>query len=136
MTFDFFEGPAGSGKTFNMVARARQLVENDALGEGQRMLALTYMNGARRRLTKDLNNETLFRQKFDCLTFDSFAQTLVRRRNANLTDEMRQMAEEMGQFDGPCFLSCELLKDVDIRSPAQRMSSLAGHDATPRAIVQ
>jgi hypothetical protein len=115
MTFDFFEGPAGSGKTYSMVAHARQLIANDALGEGQRMLALTFMNGARRRLTESLNAEASFRRKFDCLTFDSFAQTLVRRRDAKLTDEVRQQAEELGQFHGPCFLAGELLNDQEVR---------------------
>ncbi len=115
MTFDFFEGPAGSGKTFSMVAHARQLIENDALGESQRMLALTFMNGARRRLTSSLNAEPTFRRKFDCLTFDSFAQSLAKRRSTKLTDEMRQHAEELGQFHGPCFLASELLKDAEVR---------------------
>jgi len=115
MTFDFFEGPAGSGKTYSMVAHARQLIKNDALGEGQLMLALTYMNGARRRLTASLNAETSFRRKFECLTFDSFAQTLVRRRSAQLTEEMRQQAKELGQFHGPCFMASELLKDTEVR---------------------
>lgn len=115
MTFDFFEGPAGSGKTFSMVAHARQLIENDALGEGQRMLALTFMNGARRRLTLSLNAEASFRQKFDCLTFDSFAQTLVRRRSAKLTEEMRQQAEELDQFKKTCLMAGELLKDAEVR---------------------
>jgi len=98
-----------------MVAHARQLIANDALGEGQRMLALTFMNGARRRLTESLNAEASFRRKFDCLTFDSFAQTLVRRRDAKLTDEVRQQAEELGQFHGPCFLAGELLNDQEVR---------------------
>lgn len=115
MTFDFFEGPAGSGKTYSMVAHARQLIANDALGEGQRMLALTFMNGARRRLTENLSAEASFRRKFDCLTFDSFAQTLVRRRDAKITDEVRQQAEELGQFHGPCFLAGELLNDPEVR---------------------
>lgn len=114
MKFDFFEGPAGSGKTFSLVAHARQLIENDALGEGQRMLALTFMNGARRRLTSSLNAEASFRRRFDCLTFDSFAQSLAKRRSAKLTDEMRQQAEGLGQFDGPCFLASELLKDAEV----------------------
>ncbi|WP_261395102.1 UvrD-helicase domain-containing protein [Salipiger bermudensis] len=114
MTFDFFEGPAGSGKTFSMVAHARQLIENDALGEGQCMLALTFMNGARRRLTSSLNAEASFRRRFDCLTFDSFAQSLAKRRSAKLTDEMRRQAEGLGQFHGPCFLASELLKDPEV----------------------
>ncbi|MEO9898451.1 MAG: ATP-dependent helicase [Paracoccaceae bacterium] len=115
MTFDFFEGPAGSGKTFSMVAHARHLVENDALGEGQRMLALTFMNGARRRLTASLNSEASFRRKFECLTIDSFAQTIAKQRGAKLTDEMRQQAEGLDQFDGICYLACQLLQDAEVR---------------------
>lgn len=98
-----------------MIAHARHLVENDALGEGQRMLALTFMNGARRRLTENLNAEASFRRKFDCLTFDSFAQTLARRRNTKLTDKMRQQAENLGQFHGTCYLACQLLQDAEVR---------------------
>ena len=79
------------------------------------MLALTFMNGARRRLTSNLNAEASFRRKFDCLTFDSFAQSLAKRRRAKLSDEMRQQAEALDQFDGACFLASELLKDVEVR---------------------
>jgi len=98
-----------------MVAHARHLVENDALGEGQRMLALTFMNGSRRRLTASLNAEASFRRKFDCLTIDSFAQTIARRRSAKLTDEMRQQAEGLDQFNGTCYLTCQLLQDAEVR---------------------
>ena len=121
MTFDFFEGPAGSGKTFNMVAHARHLVENDALGEGQRMLALTYMNGARRRLTATLDAEVTFRRRFDCLTFDSFAQTIVARRCSKVTGAMQrkveatlQEAKEFTTFDETCVLAIELLQDAEV----------------------
>jgi len=102
-----------------MVAHARQLIANGALGEGQRMLALTFMNGARRRLTESLNAEASFRRKFDCLTFDSFAQTLVRRRDAKLTDEVRQQAEELfewmeaGAYFYVCGDAARMAGDVD-----------------------
>lgn len=48
MTFDFFEGAAGTGKTHNLVGRAGEIVRDGALGEGHKLLALTFMNGARR----------------------------------------------------------------------------------------
>jgi superfamily I DNA/RNA helicase len=50
MTFDFFEGPAGTGKTHSLVSRAGELVQQGVLGEEHRILALAFMNGARRRL--------------------------------------------------------------------------------------
>lgn len=50
MTFEFFEGAAGTGKTHNLVGRAGELVQEGVLGEGHKLLALTFMNGARRRL--------------------------------------------------------------------------------------
>ena len=69
MTFDFFEGAAGTGKTYNLVGRARELVEDGVLGEGHKLLALTFMNGARRRLDARLGENPAFRRRFDCQTF-------------------------------------------------------------------
>jgi hypothetical protein len=45
MIFDFFEGAAGTGKTHNLVERAAELVRGGVLGDGYRLLALTFMNG-------------------------------------------------------------------------------------------
>ena len=50
MTLRFFEGAAGTGKTHNIIEEARSLVAQNILGEHGRILALTFMNGARRRL--------------------------------------------------------------------------------------
>ena len=77
MTFDFFEGAAGTGKTHNLVGRAGELVQDGALGEGHKLLALTFMNGARRRLDARLGENPAFRRRFDCQTFDVFARTLA-----------------------------------------------------------
>jgi UvrD/REP helicase N-terminal domain len=77
MTLDFFEGAAGTGKTHNLVGLAGELVHEGALGEGHKLLALTFMNGARRRLDARLGEDPRFRRRFDCLTFDVFARTLV-----------------------------------------------------------
>jgi hypothetical protein len=38
MTFDFFEGAAGTGKTHNLVGRAGELVQGDALGDDHKLL--------------------------------------------------------------------------------------------------
>lgn len=55
MTFDFFEGAAGTGKTHNLVGRAGEIIHDGALGDGHKLLALTFMNGARRRLDARLS---------------------------------------------------------------------------------
>ena len=112
MTFDFFEGPAGTGKTHNLVGRARELVLDGFLGEECRLLALTFMNGARRRLEARLGGETTFHRRFECQTFDVFARTLAARRRSLLSGNVaaNERAAALNEFDGPCFLAASLLE--------------------------
>ena len=110
MTFDFFEGAAGTGKTHNLVGRAGELVEDGVLGEGHKLLALTFMNGARRRLDTRLGENLAFRRRFDCQTFDVFARTLAARRRSLITPAMEAQAAALNEFDGPCALSARLLQ--------------------------
>ena len=110
MTFDFFEGAAGTGKTHNLVGRARELVEDGVLGEGHKLLALTFMNGARHRLDTRLGESPAFRRRFDCQTFDVFARTLAARRRSLITPAMEAQAAALNEFDGPCALSARLLQ--------------------------
>lgn len=115
MTFDFFEGAAGTGKTHNLVGRAGKIVQDGALGEGHKLLALTFMNGARRRLDARLSENPVFRRRFDCQTFDVFARTLAARRRSLITPEMRERADALNEFDGPCTLAAGLLEHEPVR---------------------
>lgn len=115
MTFDFFEGAAGTGKTHNLVGRAGELVQGGALGEGQKLLALTFMNGARRRLDARLGENPAFRRRFDCQTFDVFARTLVARRRSLITPPMQEQAAALNEFNGPCALAAALLELAPVR---------------------
>lgn len=115
MTFDFFEGAAGTGKTHNLVGRAGELVQDGALGEGHKLLALTFMNGARRRLDARLGENAAFRRRFDCQTFDVFARTLAARRRSLITPAMQQQADALSEFDGPCALAASLLEEEAVR---------------------
>lgn len=110
MTFDFFEGPAGTGKTHNLVGRAAGLVNDGALGEGHRLIALTFMNGARRRLEARLAADSTFVRRFDCRTFDVFARALTARRKSLLTAVHHEQAARLSEFDAPCFLAASLLE--------------------------
>ena len=115
MTFDFFEGAAGTGKTHNLVGRAEGIVQDGALGEGGKLLALTFMNGARRRLEARLQEKPVFRRRFECQTFDVFARTLSARRRSLITPEMQAQFNALNQFDGPCALAATLLENESVR---------------------
>ncbi len=115
MTFDFFEGAAGTGKTHNLIGRAREIVRDGALGEGHKLLALTFMNGSRRRLDARLAENSEFRRRFECQTFDVFARTLAARRRSLITPEMRSKAEALNEFDGPCATVAAMLEQESVR---------------------
>lgn len=115
MTFDYFEGAAGTGKTYNLVGRGGDLVQGGALGEGHKLLALTFMNGARRRLEARLRESPVFRRRFECQTFDVFARTLAARRRSLITPAMQAQADALNQFDGPCALAASLLEHESVR---------------------
>jgi len=115
MTFDFFEGAAGTGKTHNLVGRAGELVQDGALGEEHKLLALTFMNGARRRLDARLGENPAFRRRFECQTFDVFARTLAARRRSLITPAMQAQADPLSEFDGPCALAASLLENELVR---------------------
>lgn len=110
MTFDFFEGAAGTGKTHNLVGRTGELVRDLALGDGLKILALTFMNGARRRLDTRLGENPAFRGLFECQTFDVFARMLASRRRSLITPAMQEQAAVLDEFDGPCCLAASLLE--------------------------
>ncbi len=116
MTFDFFEGAAGTGKTHNLVGRADELVQDGALGDGQKLLALTFMNGARRRLDARLGENQAFRRRFDCQTFDVFARMIAARRRSLITPAMQEQVAPLNQFDGPCNLAAGLLEHEAVRN--------------------
>jgi hypothetical protein len=115
MTFDFFEGAAGTGKTHNLVGRAGEIVQDGALGDGHKLLALTFMNGARRRLDARLGENPAFRRRFDCQTFDVFARTLAARRRSLITPAMQAQAAALNEFNGPCALAASLLELALVR---------------------
>jgi hypothetical protein len=112
VTVESFEGPAGSGKTFRLIERTREIVNAGFLKEGQRVLALTFMNGARRRLEASLGNHTELRRRFECKTVDVFAQAIVARRRSPLAASAFEVpaAAKENEFNPTCFLAGRLLE--------------------------
>lgn len=79
MTIKVFNGGAGCGKTFQLIAAIEASLQNEPLQPHQKILALTYMHGSRKRLEEKLSKVHLFKKKFNCSTIDSFCWRLLCR---------------------------------------------------------
>jgi superfamily I DNA/RNA helicase len=79
VTVRTFSGGAGCGKTYQLMLALREYLLQTPLKEGQKVLALTFMHGSRRRLDERLNSIPELSKKYDCTTIDSFAWRIVRR---------------------------------------------------------
>lgn len=84
MTLFSGAGAAGCGKAVWLIGALGEALADPPLREGQRVLALTFMRGARRRLHDKLCGFADARGRLHCVTIDSFAQRLVGRRRCFL----------------------------------------------------
>jgi superfamily I DNA/RNA helicase len=107
----FFEGPAGSGKTHQLIEEAVTASREVLLHPEQKLLALTFMNGARHRLNFRFGEKRELRGRFACLTFDSFAGTVARRRRA-LSRSLPPVrhGRDTNDFDRTCIEAARLLE--------------------------
>lgn len=79
MTIQAVEGGAGCGKTHRLMAMLAERLETHPLGNGQRVLALTFMHGSRRRLSERLRTVANLRGRVECCTIDALAWRTYRR---------------------------------------------------------
>ncbi|WP_290478756.1 ATP-dependent helicase [Hyphomonas sp. UBA1923] len=79
MAFRGFEGPAGTGKTHQLVEAVKTHLTTFPLESDQRVLALTFMHGSRRRLDARLRSSPELSGRTVCMTIDSFARTVILR---------------------------------------------------------
>lgn len=79
VTVRAFTGGAGCGKTHMLMESLSAHLEATPLQSGQRVLALTFMHGSRRRLEERLGKLPSLKGKTECTTLDSFAWRLFRR---------------------------------------------------------
>lgn len=86
-------------------------LETHPLNDGQRVLALTFMHGARRRQSERLRSVANLRARVDCCTIDAFAWRIYRRWRglagalaiARVTEgEFDSVCEAAGILDGRC----------------------------------
>jgi hypothetical protein len=79
MPFRGFEGPAGTGKTHQLIEEVGHYLAQHPLEPYQRVLALTFMHGSRKRLDGRFRDIAALRGRATCMTIDSFAQSVLQR---------------------------------------------------------
>jgi superfamily I DNA/RNA helicase len=114
VTVQAFTGGAGCGKTFQLMQSLSAQLDAVPLAEGQKVLALTFMHGSRRRLEERLGHLPTLRGRADCTTIDSFAWRLVRRWQA-LAAKLGHANIDPNQYERVCDAASELLQVQEVR---------------------
>lgn len=114
MKIQAFTGGAGSGKTYQLMQSLGAQLEAAPLAEGQKILALTFMHGSRRRLEERLSQLSILKRRADCTTIDSFAWRLVRRWQA-LAAKFGYANIDPNQYDRVCDAAGALLHVQEVR---------------------
>ena len=118
MSLRFFEGPAGSGKTTQLFEALAAILETHALGDHQRVLALTKMHGSSRMHSR-LATLPGLRGRFECTTIDSFAWRVLRRWNS-LARARGNAGEVEHAYGAVCRSAGALLSEADVGCWATR----------------
>jgi len=111
LTSQFFEGPAGTGKTWNLMRSLEGLVVSQPLQKHHKVLAVTFMHGSRSRLHGALSELPQLRRRFDCMTFDALAGHIANRWRDLLDVIVTDAAipETHNKYDKTCYEAALLL---------------------------
>ncbi len=99
MPFRGFEGAAGTGKTHHLINTVVEHLAASPLHPHQRVLALTFMHGSRRRLEERFRIIPELRGGTICMTIDSFANAIWQR--------WRSLAARLGAITGDFDQTCD-----------------------------
>lgn len=114
MSISAFDGAAGCGKTYSAIEQLRAELGASPLQNSQRVLALTYMHGARFRLDDQLEQLQELKGRYEASTLDSLAWRICRRWRSRI----RQLGHSIplaDDFDTNCELAAKLLADNGVR---------------------
>jgi superfamily I DNA/RNA helicase len=109
-----FEGEAGSGKTFSLATTLTSHIESTSLAEGQKVLALTFMHGSRRRLHSRLQRVPGLRQRFTCCTFDRLAWQITHRWRSLAKSDFGNIPGEADGYEATCKIAAALLNRDEV----------------------
>lgn len=115
MSIRAVEGAAGCGKTHRLMGMLAETLAAHPLIEGQRVLALTFMHGARRRLSDRLRSVAGLTGRVECCTIDAFAWRIYRRWRG-LAAALGIAPATEGEFDAVCDAAGLLLEQPQVRS--------------------
>lgn len=113
MTIQAVEGGAGCGKTYRLMAMLAERLVTHPLEKGQRVLALTFMHGSRRRLSERLHTVAGLRGRAECCTIDAFAWRIYRRWRG-LAATLAIVPATEGEFDAVCDAAGLLLEQPEV----------------------
>ncbi len=114
MTVRAFSGGAGCGKTHQLMQSLVEHLQTAPLNEGQKVLALTFMHGSRRRLEARLAQLLALKGRTECSTIDSFAWRLVSRWSS-LVAKLGFDDIEPDQYERVCDAAGALLQVDEVR---------------------
>ena len=115
MSVTAFEGPAGTGKTHSLIEHLGEELTGRSLAPHERVLALTFMHGSRRRLDSRLREIEHLNRQFQATTLDSFAWRLVHRWR-ELAGNLAYAIPAEEQYDETCALAATLMARPVVRS--------------------
>jgi hypothetical protein len=113
MTVHAIDGVAGCGKTHWLMNKLTETLNQRPLAEGQKVLALTFMHGSRRRLAEKLRRSRGVGRSFDCTTVDSFARRLCHRW-LSLAKELDLPVPIENDFSRICETASALLRRPEV----------------------
>jgi hypothetical protein len=115
MSVAAFEGPAGCGKTHRLMNELADALRRRALASHERVLALTFMHGSRRRLDARLREIDGLAGRFEATTLDSFAWRLTRRWR-RLAVYIGHVLPPEDDYNATCGLATVLLERECVRA--------------------
>lgn len=95
------------------MAMLAERLETHPMGDGQRVLALTFMHGSRRRLSERLRSVANLRGRVECCTIDAFAWRIYRRWRG-LAGALAIAPTAEGEFDCVCEAAGLLLEQSQV----------------------
>ena len=94
------------------------MLQEQPLATHQRVLALTFMHGSRRRLNARLREVPGLIGHFEATTLDAFAWRLVHRWR-RLVKHLEHAMPEEEDFEATCALAAVLLQETAVRTWAE-----------------
>ncbi len=116
----FFQGEAGTGKTTELIKATVKFVQENEFLPYQKILALTFMHGSRKRLIQRLSKESILVKKFDCSTIDSFAAQLLLRWRSFFLEKEKDFSINDLSYDNTCARAAELINEEEVRNWIKR----------------